>query len=421
MKDSTYNMNNSNNIRKKRILQISKLYYPYIGGIERLVAQIAEGLAEQTEMSVLVCSENRHYKKEMRNGVRIVRVPSLFRVRNLPVPVGLLWTLRRLCREQDVIHLHMPFPFGDLACLLSGYRGKIILWWHSDVVRQKRLMHLYKPVMLRMLRRADKIVVATEGHIEGSAYLKPFRKKCVVIPFGVDRKIEACADRYIAERTAGNAVNREKPPEQLRFLFVGRLVYYKGCDVLLRAFAKVSKGELVMAGSGEMAEECRMLTEELGLQKRVTFLQKISDEELYRQYQACDVFVLPSVARSEAFGLVQIEAMAFGKPVINTNLPSGVPYVSLDGITGLTVEPGNADALAEAMQWMAEHEEERRKMGEQARKRMKEQYRMDTMLGRIGELYGIREEQPESGSQGFLRQHSTYNKKSDHKRNGRIK
>ena len=101
----------------------------------------------------------------------------------------------------------------------------------------------------------------------------------------------------------------------------------------------------------------------------------------------CDVFVLPSVARSEAFGLVQIEAMAFGKPVINTDLPSGVPYVSLDKITGFTVPPGNVSALADAMQWMAEHEEGREKMGEQARKRMKEEYRMETMLARVAELY----------------------------------
>lgn len=443
-RNSTYNKKYSNKNRKLRVLQVSKLYYPYIGGIERVVTQVAEGLAEQTEMSVLVCSEDCRYREETQNGVHVVRVPSLFRLGNLPVPFGLVHTLRRLGKEQDVIHLHMPFPFGDLACLLSGYRGKMILWWHSDVVRQKKLMHLYKPVMLRMLRRADKIVVATEGHIEGSAYLKPFREKCVVIPFGADPRLEARADAYIARREAAEAAARCRRAEEgccalpesgggllcaarreavtgavscaqangeqrctdeiccpeknsgrqseiemkpLRFLFVGRLVYYKGCDVLLSAFAKLEKGKLVMAGSGDMAQDCRRLAEELGIRERVIFLSKPSDEELYRQYEACDVFVLPSVARSEAFGLVQIEAMAFGKPVINTNLPSGVPYVSLDKVTGLTVEPGDADGLADAMRWMAEHEKERKEMGERARERMKQEYRMDKMLERVKKLY----------------------------------
>lgn len=383
-------------MKRKRILQVNKLYYPYVGGIERVVCQVAEGLAGQTEMSVLVCSEDRHYKEETINGVHVVRVPSFARWGNLPIPFGLVAALRKFSRKQDIIHLHMPFPFGDLACLLSGFHGKIVLWWHSDVVRQKKMMFFYKPVMMRMLKRADAIVVATEGHIEGSAYLKPFREKCIVIPFGVDREIEEQADKYVKERKMEEGENRpehtggaeghlQKKP--VRFLFVGRLVYYKGCDVLIKAFAKTKGAELVMVGSGNLEGEYKKLVKELGIENRVTFLGEVSEEELYLQFSMCDVFVLPSIVRSEAFGLVQIEAMAFGKPVINTDLPSGVPYVSLHKITGLTVPPSNIQALADAMQWMAEHEEERKRMGEQARKRMKEEYRMETMLARVAELY----------------------------------
>lgn len=356
-----------------------------------MVCQVAEGLAKQTKMSVLVCSEDRNYKDGMINGVHVVRVPSLARWGNLPIPFGLIATLRKLGKKQDIIHLHMPFPFGDLACLLSGFRGKIVLWWHSDVVRQKKMMFFYKPVMLCMLKRADAIVVATKGHIEGSAYLKPFKEKCVVIPFGVDREIEEQADRYIkenkTERKEEREVTERLQKKPVRFLFVGRLVYYKGCDVLIKAFAEVKDAELVLVGSGALEEECRRLVKELQIQEHITFLGEVSEPELCRQFAACDVFVLPSIARSEAFGLVQIEAMAFGKPVINTELPSGVPYVSLKNITGLTVPPGNVQALAEAMQWMAEHPEEREEMGEKARKRMKEEYRMETMLKRLEEFY----------------------------------
>lgn len=370
-------------MKKIRVLQVNKSYYPVIGGIEKTVKQIAEGLSDRTDMSVLVCSENRHLIKEVINGVKITRVPSIFKWGNLPIPVGFNCALRRLSKEQDVIHLHMPFPFGDLACLLSGYKGKLVLWWHSDIVRQKKMMLLYKPIMLRMLKRADVIVVATEGHINGSSYLEPYRNKCVIIPFGVNKNTELAADEY---KSNGKPDIKN---EKLRFLFVGRLVYYKGCKILLEAFSKVENAELIMVGSGVMEEELKQFAKMLNIDENVHFLGEVSEEELYRQYAGCDVFVLPSVAKSEAFGLVQIEAMAFGKPVINTKLPSGVPYVSIDGVTGITVEPENAETLAEAMQWLAGHEEERLAMGEAARRRMKEEYRLEKMLERVLNVYEV--------------------------------
>ena len=244
--------------------------------------------------------------------------------------------------------------------------------------------------MQKMLQRADAIVVATEGHIKHSAYLGPYKEKCVVIPYGVDHAIEDAADRYTENKVAEQIIDIASPKEKKRypsFLFVGRLVYYKGCDVLLKAFAKAKDAELVIVGSGALEEECHRLAENLGIQERVRFMGEVSEQELQRHMAECDVFVLPSVAKSEAFGIVQIEAMAYGKPVINTNLPSGAPYVSIHGETGLTVEPGNAEQLAEAMQWMAEHKEERFAMGRKARERMKTEYRQEVMTTRVLKLY----------------------------------
>lgn len=373
-----------------KILQLNKRYFPAIGGIERVVQQIAEGLEEQTRMSVLVCSEERNYSRRTEKGVDVIRLPKLFQMGSLPVSLGLNITLRRMCKELDIIHLHMPFPLGDVACLLSGFKGKIVLWWHSDIVRQKKLMKLYKPVMLRMLKRADAIVVATEGHIKHSAYLGPYKEKCVVIPFGVDKAMEEAADRYVEAADTEKLINissTKEKKQKVSFLFVGRLVYYKGCDILLKAFADVTGAELVMVGSGALENECHKLAEELGMKDRVRFVGEVSEEELQKYMAECDVFVLPSVAKSEAFGLVQIEAMAFGKPVINTNLPSGVPYVSIHGETGLTVEPENVKQLAEAMQWMIDHKEERLAMGKKARERMKAEYRLENMTERVLELY----------------------------------
>ena len=369
--------------KRLRVLQVNKLYYPAIGGIERVVQQIAEGLSEEVDMHVLVCSDTIQYKKEILNGVHITRLPKLFQFGSLPVPLGFNMTLRHFSKTKDIIHLHMPFPLGDIACLLSGFKGKIIVWWHSDVVRQKKMMRLYKPVMLRMLKRADAIVVATKGHIEGSSYLKPFREKCVVIPFGVDEKVEQAADLYWMQQTK----KKEERNKTVKFLFVGRLVYYKGCDVLLKAFANVQGAELEIVGEGALEEECKSIVDAYGIQDKVHFCGKLTEIELFQKYAECDVFVLPSVAKSEAFGLVQIEAMAFGKPVINTKLPSGVPMVSLHGETGLTVEPGDVKQFMQAMQWMVDHPKERLQMGKKARERMKTEYRQEQMLKKVFQLY----------------------------------
>ena len=219
---------------KKRILQINKLYYPFVGGIERVVQNIAEGLAEKTEMTVLVSSTEHRLVKEEIKHVKVIRVPSLFMLGNLPISFGLIRQVRHMRNEIDVINLHMPYPLGDIACLLSGYKGKIVVWWHSDVVRQKKMMYLYRPVMEKMLQRADTIIVATEGHIKGSAYLGPYKDKCVVIPYGVDRMTELSADQYFF-----NNYNQKRICNKVRFLFVGRLVYYKGVKVLINAFQHV--------------------------------------------------------------------------------------------------------------------------------------------------------------------------------------
>ena len=368
---------------KKKVLQVNKCYYPTIGGIERVVQQIAEGLSEQNEMSVLVCSNDIHYKQEEISGVQVIRMPKLFQLGSLPVPFGMIWKIRKMKKNLDVIHLHMPFPIGDLVCLLSGFKGKIIVSWHSDVVRQKKMMHLYKPLMFQMLKRADTIVVATEGNINGSKYLGRFREKCIVIPYGTERKVEEAADLYYRKKH-GTTKEKRSP---VRFLFVGRLVYYKGCEVLLHAFSNVQGAELVMVGSGVLEAQCQKLIKGYHMEDRVTLCGAVTEEKLYEQFEQCDVFVLPSIARSEAFGLVQIEAMSFGKPVFNTNLPSGVPYVSIHGETGFTVPPLDVEALTKAMQWFVDHEKERKQMGENARQHVKSQFSENLMLTRLQNIY----------------------------------
>lgn len=372
-----------------KVLQTNKLYYPVTGGIERVVQQLAEGLSDKTETTVLVCQKEGRTVHENINEVPVIRCRTLFHVSSLPISLSYVWRFKKEAQKNDIVHIHMPFPLGDFACLLSGYKGKVVLWWHSDIVRQKRMMFFYRPLMNWLLRRADAIVVATEGHIKGSKYLKPYAGKCVIIPFGVDDHIKKEADSWFSEG------KKEPGKECVRFLFVGRLVYYKGIKNLLEAYSElVSKEQklkekmvLDIVGSGPLEKELYEYVRENGLQDRIFFHTKVTDAQLMEFYKKCDVFVLPSQQRSEAFGLVQIEAMVFGKPVINTNLPSGVPYVSLDGITGLTVETSDIDGLAQALKKLATDDECRLQMGKAARQRVEKEYTMEKMLQKTYNLY----------------------------------
>lgn len=361
-------------MEKLKVLQINKLYYPVIGGVERIVRQIAEGLDGKTDMTVLVCCEKGKSVVEEVNGVKVIRAGSFGIFFSMPISISFFYYFNKLKKENDIIHIHMPFPLADVAVSCFGYKGKIALWWHSDIVRQKRLMPLIKPFMMKLLRRADRIMVASKSHIDNSEYLGLFREKCVVIPFGVkmgqwSRNADDEAQAHV--------------DEPVKVLFAGRLVPYKGCDVLIKAFSKVSGARLTIAGNGPLEEELKKQAKELGLLDRIHFTGDINDQDLAKAFEECDIFVLPSVMKSEAFGIVQIEAMSRGKPVINTNLPSGVPFVSIDQETGITVEPNDAAGLAEAVQSLVSDGTLRQKYGQAARERAELFFSEKKMLDRI--------------------------------------
>ncbi len=366
---------------KIRVLQVNKLYAPHIGGVEKVVQDIAEGLRDRVDMKVLVCSNKGKAVVDKINGVEVNRAGSFGIYFSMPLSLSFFAKLRQLSSDRDILHFHMPFPLGDAAYFLSGFKGKVIIWWHSDIVRQKVLMKLYKPLMDRFLKRADRIIVATEGHINGSSYLEPYRDKCIIIPFGID--VRSFEDKSVNE----NRSSIQQSSQVKKVLFIGRLIYYKGVEVLLRAFSKVRGAQLYIVGDGPLSEQLKTQAIESGISESVHFLGHQSDEDIKTMLNACDLFVLPSVANSEAFGLVQIEAMACSKPVINTSLPTGVPYVSLNGQTGLTVPPGDAESLAAAMQRLIDNDDERIQMGLKAKERAIQYFTMDKMLDSVYKLY----------------------------------
>ncbi len=355
------------------ILEVNKFYPPHIGGIETVVAQRAKYLSEfpDTELKVLVCQEKGKGSTEVINGVEVIRCGSLGTYFSCPVSLSFFRKFQELSRWADVIEFHMPFPLEDIACLLSHCNCRIVLSWHSDVVRQKKLLYFYQPILKKFLRRADCIITATQGHIDSSAFLPEFREKCRVIPYPAE----------ISENFRFSPVLTQKLRKSgnLKLLFVGRLVYYKGVDVLIQAFRKVRGCELFLCGTGILEPELRKLAGKLP----VHFLGNLPEDKLKSAFADCDIFILPSVENSEAFGIVQQEAMTAGKPVINTSLPTGVPYVSLHGETGLTVPPHDVQALADAIQKLADSPALRKTFGSNARKRVQEVYQCDKIMQQV--------------------------------------
>ena len=225
-----------------------------------------------------------------------------------------------------------------------------------------------------LLKRADCILTATQGHIDSSSFLPAVQKKCRVIPYGID-----IAD-YRAAKAYSVLAKTAMQPDTVKLLFVGRLVYYKGVTVLLEAMQQVTGCELFLIGSGKLQAELQQIAAQ---KENIHFLGSLSDADLRAALQECDMLILPSVANSEAFGLVQLEAMVYGKPVINTALPTGVPHVSLDGKTGLTVPPEDAAALAKAIQTLVSDAALRVQYGKAAKQRVETVFAEETVMQQV--------------------------------------
>ena len=333
-----------------RIIQTNKAYFPVIGGVETVVATLATGLQclPDLEVEVLACNSNLSFqtKRETIQGVPVTYVPSLGTLFSLPISPMYFRALQQL--EGDILHIHEPFPLADLAFVLQPLLWKkfrrIIVSWHSDIVRQKFALRVYAPLLNLFLEKVDKIIVATPNHIKTSEYLLPYKKKCEIIPYGID--LDWAHDRIPRAKLVQEYRTKFGSP---LVLFVGRLVYYKGLEFLLRAIKRVANANLLVVGSGPLQAELQNTVRQLGLETRVSIIPHVPIEDLHAIYEAADIFVLPSTEVSEAFGIVQVEAMACGKPVISTNLPTGITFVNQNGITGITVPPKDEQALAAAI------------------------------------------------------------------------
>jgi glycosyltransferase involved in cell wall biosynthesis len=364
-----------------RVLQIFKYYYPHVGGVEKVAQDIAEGLSGQIDTEVLACHEALRTRREKVNDIDVTRAGRIFTRFSVPVALGFPFLMRQMARTADILHFHLPYPLADVSYLLSRPKGKVVVWWHSDIVRPKYLTKLYRPFQVQFLKKAAAIIVAAPQLIDSSPMLRRFRDKCEVIPIGID----TARFSLNGSRHAGVQELRAKYGPRI-VLFVGRLAYYKGVDYLIRAMKEID-GRLLLVGEGPLEADMKGLAASMGVLDKCVFLGKVSDEELPLYYHACDVFVLPSVASTEAYGIVQLEAMACGKPVVSTSLSTGVTFVNLHGHTGLAVPPADEQALADAINRLLDDPGLRQKYGLFAKERVERQFTRAAMVDKVYLLY----------------------------------
>jgi glycosyltransferase involved in cell wall biosynthesis len=363
--------------RRLQVLHVGKFYPPHMGGMETHLEALCSRLRESVDLQVVVANDDRSGKEETLNGVAVTRLPTRLTLVSTPLCPEMISKIRAFRRE--ILHLHMPNPMAVLAYLASGYRGRLVVTYHSDMVRQKILGPLFEPLLHAALRRSSAIIVTSPNYLHTSTVLARHQDRCEVIPLGIPlesfEQPDEAAVRSIHQRHGERLV-----------VGVGRLVYYKGFEYLIHAMKQVD-GQLLIVGEGPLREKLGALAVELGVADRVTFLGKIDHPSLVACYHAASVFALPSVARSEAYGLVQVEAMAAGLPVVNTLLDSGVPFVSLHEQTGLTVPPADPAALAAAINRLLDDPNLRTAYGQAARLRARQEFAVEVMTARTLSLY----------------------------------
>ena len=378
-----------------KVLQLGK-FYPIRGGVEKVMWDITFGLAERGIQCDMLCAvlpgekvdeEHQAFITETKETLelnlgpygRVIGVRAITKKAGTMVSFSMVRWMLQHAKEYDIIHIHHPDPMAALALWHAHYKGRVILHWHSDILRQKLLLAFYVPLQSWLINRAERIIGTTPVYIRESPYLSHVQDKVTYVPIGIQPVIYAPWE--------ADEVRARYPGRKIVFA-LGRLVPYKGFHILVEAASLLGPEYIVLiGGKGPLQEALEKQIEALGVQDRVQLLGYLSSDELPAMFGACDVYVMSSDQKTEAFGIVQIEAMSCGLPVVSTRIPaSGVAWVNKDGESGLTVEPRNTRALAEAVLTVCADPAPYR---EGARKRYEALFTKEEMIKKITEIYGI--------------------------------
>ena len=352
------------------VLHVFKCYFPYTsGGIERVIYDLTDG-EEGYAYKILSTGPNEVCVNGVVNGIDVTYMPVLFEFASTPFFNVFDYRVRDLVEWADLIHYHYPWPLADVMSATVAKNKKYIVTYHSDVVKQKILDVIYSPLRMLFLKKASFVVATSYNYASSSRTLDGF-ENLEVIPLGLDENF--------------GHVDIQQTPKRRYFFFVGVHRYYKGLTFLVRAAVDLDC-DVIISGYGPETDKLKQLAKDVGA-NNVIFTGRISDEEKIRLLKGCLGFVLPSHLRSEAFGVCLLEAMALGKPLITTNIQSGMSFVNKDGLTGFCVDPCSENSLRNAMRELLEDSNKVCRMGRAANERFLDLFTSRVMRGKYHQLY----------------------------------
>ena len=365
-----------------KILQIGK-FYPIRGGVEKVMYDLTLGLSEQQVHCDMLCASTEDYPATdiiLNDYARLMIVPTAYKLAATMLAPRLISRLRRVAHHYHIIHIHHPDPMAALALYLSGYKGEVVLHWHSDIIKQKVLLHLYAPLQRWLIRRAARIVGTSPVYVQESPFLKNVQNKIDYIPIGIET--------MPADQELIKTIKARYGQKKIVFS-LGRLVDYKGYTYLIQAAQFLPEDvQIIIGGKGPMKQELTDLIQTLGVAAKVVLIDFIPDQDLAGYYGASDLFCLSSIMKTEAFAIVQIEAMSFGKPVVSTQIPgSGVSWVNKHGESGLTVPIADAVGLATAINAMLKDNRLYKSLSDGASTRFSNLFTRQSMIEKSIQLY----------------------------------
>jgi glycosyltransferase involved in cell wall biosynthesis len=366
-----------------RVLHAYKVFPPdVVGGITEVIAYIAKSMAPRHESSLLVARSRGWGRRYTFDTIPVEALFSFGRLLSTPIAPSFPFVLAKRSRQAALVALHHPFPLNDIGVALGlPSRTALVVHWHSEILRARPLAGLLAPLIRHTLARAQRIVVSHPALVSASPFLAAHGAKCAIIPYGID----------VPYWTELDSAQRRRV-EELRFRYphlamaTGRLVPYKGFDVLIEALRHVDATAIIV-GEGPLGNDLLRMAQQRGVAERVILAGMLSRDDLKVHLHAAQLYAFPSVSAAEAFGIVQIEAMAVGLPIVNTNLPTGVPHVARHGLEALTVPPNDPAALAATIAQLLDDPTLAQRLGAAGRRRATAEYDLQNFIKRIEDVY----------------------------------
>jgi len=365
------------------ILQLGKFYPPDVGGIEYFMYDLTEELNKNgTQCDVLCSNSEKEYKEEIINGYRVYRTKSYGKFASTSITPQMIFKLREIINNYDIIHIHFPDPIAIFALMIAYNQNiKIITHWHSDIIKQKYLKRFFLPFQNWLLKNSNRIISTSTNYIESSIDLKNYKDKCIAIPSGLN------PDRLIVNEKIFNKLKNQYKDKNIIYSF-GRMTEYKGFEYLIDSANYLGDDYIILIVGGGNNKKYREMIKLKNLDNKVKLLGRIKDDEVGAYYKLCDVFVLPSITRNEAFGLVQCEAMFFGKPVVSTDIEgSGVSFVNKHNVTGFIVPVKNSEVIAKACKQIINNKNLYNKFSINSKKRFEEMFHIKSITDKIIQVY----------------------------------